>query len=172
MVGAFSEKAIKSFFVYSSMGHVGFMLIGLGLNTLEASSATITYLAVYIITSFVRWFLLLLMGRDKTHLSQFSRLQQTDPVLAIRFAFLIFSMSGIPPLGGFFVKLDILSALEDNSHFFVNYVLFIFTVISFFYYLRVIKIRFFDTQATNRSIITMKFSEVSAFEYSPNIGRI
>lgn len=53
MVGAFSEKQIKSFFVYSSMGHVGFMLIGLGLNTLEGASATFTYLVVYILTSFV-----------------------------------------------------------------------------------------------------------------------
>jgi multicomponent Na+:H+ antiporter subunit D len=52
-VGAFSEKQIKSFFVYSSRGHVGFMLIGLGLNTLEGASATFTYLVVYILTSFV-----------------------------------------------------------------------------------------------------------------------
>jgi hypothetical protein len=54
MMGAFSEKAIKSFFVYSSMGHVGFRLIGLGLNSLEGASATFTYLAIYILTSFVR----------------------------------------------------------------------------------------------------------------------
>jgi multicomponent Na+:H+ antiporter subunit D len=53
-IGAFSEKQIKSFFVYSSMGHVGFRLIGLGLNSLEGASATFTYLAIYILTSFVR----------------------------------------------------------------------------------------------------------------------
>lgn len=54
IVGAFSEKIIKSFFVYSSIGHVGFRLIGLGLNTLEGASATFTYLVVYICSSFVR----------------------------------------------------------------------------------------------------------------------
>ena len=172
ILGAFSEKAIKSFFVYSSIGHVGFILIGLGLNTLEGSSAAITYLAVYILTSFVMWFLLLLIGRNKTHLSQFSELQQTDPVLALRFAFLIFSISGIPPLGGFFIKLDILSAVQDNSHFFINYVLFVFTVISFFYYLRVIKIMFFDTQTSIRSGVAIKASQVSSLEYTPNVGRI
>ncbi len=53
-VGAFSEKVIKSFFVYSSRGHVGFMMIGLGLNTLEGASATFNYLVVYVLTSFVR----------------------------------------------------------------------------------------------------------------------
>ena len=171
-LGAFSEKAIKSFFVYSSIGHVGFMLIGLGLMTLEGGTATITYLAIYILTSFVMWFLLLLIGRSKTYLSQFAQLQHTDPILASMFAFLIFSRSGIPPLGGFFIKLDILSAIQDNSHFFVNYILFFFTVISFFYYLRVIKIIFFDNQEYSRSLPAIKFSEISTIDYSYNDGRV
>ena len=54
IIGAFSEKQIKSFFVYSSRGHVGFRLIGFGLNTLEGASATFGYLVVYVLTSFVR----------------------------------------------------------------------------------------------------------------------
>jgi NADH:ubiquinone oxidoreductase subunit 2 (subunit N) len=53
MIGAFSEKVIKRFFVYSSMGHVGFMLIGLGLSSLEGASATFHYLPVYILSSFL-----------------------------------------------------------------------------------------------------------------------
>ncbi len=60
------------------------------------------------------------------------------------FSFLLFSMSGIPPLGGFFIKLDILLVLLESSRFYLNYILFIFSVASFFYYLRVIKIMFFD----------------------------
>jgi len=81
-------------------------------------------------------------------------------------------MSGIPPLGGFFVKLDILSAVLDNSHFFTNYVLFFFTVISFFYYLRVIKIRFFDNQDLRRSAYPIGFSTIYSLEYPRNEGRI
>jgi len=81
-------------------------------------------------------------------------------------------MSGIPPLGGFFVKLDILSAILDNSHFFTNYILFAFTVISFFYYLRVIKIMFFDNQESIRGEYPIAFSIVSSAEYSRNAGRI
>ena len=53
MIGAFAEKGIKRFFVYSSMGHVGFMLLGLSLSTREGLSATFHYLPVYIITSFI-----------------------------------------------------------------------------------------------------------------------
>jgi NADH:ubiquinone oxidoreductase subunit 2 (subunit N) len=81
-------------------------------------------------------------------------------------------MSGIPPLGGFFVKLDILSAVLDNAHFFTNYVLFFFTVISFFYYLRVIKISFFDNQDLARSAYPIAFSSIHSLEYPRNEGRI
>jgi quinol-cytochrome oxidoreductase complex cytochrome b subunit/NADH:ubiquinone oxidoreductase subunit 2 (subunit N) len=102
MIGAFSEKVIKRFFVYSSMGHVGFMLIGLGLSSLEGASATFHYLPVYIISSFIMWFILLHMGRENNHLIHFKMLKNSDPLLALIFALLIFSMSGIPPLGGFY----------------------------------------------------------------------
>lgn len=172
IIGAFAEKQIKSFFVYSSRGHVGFRLIGFGLNTLEGISATFSYLVVYVLTSFVRWFLLLTRGRQNNHLSHFASLKYSNPILAIIFAFIVFSRSGIPPLGGFFVKLDILSAVLDNSHFFTNYVLFIFTVISFFYYLRVIKIMFFDNQEFIRSAYPISFSIVYPAEYPRNAGRI
>lgn len=171
-IGAFSEKRIKRFFVYSSMGHVGFRLIGLGLTTLEGASARFHYLAVYILSSFVRWFLLLTRGRKKTHLAHFAELKNTDSFLALLFAFLVFSRSGIPPLGGFFIKLDVLAALLDSSHFFINYVLFFFTVASFFYYLRVIKIIFFDTQEASRSIYSITFSNVFATESTLYVGRL
>ena len=150
MLGAFTEKMIKRFFVYSSMGHVGFMLIGFSLFTMEASSATFHYLFVYMITSFLMWFLVISIGRQKQFINQISSIKNTDPFLVFPFAFLIFSMSGIPPLGGFFIKLDILTALFETSHFFVNYILFIFTVVSFFYYLRLMKILFFDTTYRNK----------------------
>ena len=71
-------------------------------------------------------------------------LTKTDPIISLIFAFLIFSMSGIPPLGGFFIKLDILAALLENSRFGINIILFFFTVVTFFYYLKINKILFFD----------------------------
>ena len=173
-IGAFIEKNIKRFFVYSSMGHVGFMLVGLSLITLEGSSAMFHYLAVYILSSFSMWFLLLTIGRNKTHLSHFAELKNNNPFLSLLFSFLIFSISGIPPLGGFFIKLDVLSALLDTSHFFITYILFFFTVASFFYYLRIIKILFFDTQDFNRSnqiIITYSNYSLEFFSYTGRLWR-
>lgn len=146
IIGAFVEKIIKRFFVYSSMGHVGFMLIGLVFFSLEGISATFHYLFVYILSSFVMWFILLSLGRSANHLIFFKGLKHSNFLIAFIFALLIFSMSGIPPLGGFFVKFDILVAIMNNSNFYLSYILLIFTVVSFFYYLRVIKIIFFDNE--------------------------
>jgi NADH-quinone oxidoreductase subunit N len=77
-------------------------------------------------------------------LISFKILKKGDPIVALIFAFLIFSMSGIPPLGGFFIKLDVLAAVLENSRYGVNILLFFFTVATFFYYLKINKILFFD----------------------------
>jgi NADH-quinone oxidoreductase subunit N len=110
------------------------------------------------------------MGRDKQKLVQLSSLKHTNPVLSLVFAFLVFSRSGIPPFAGFFIKLDILAAAMDSSHFFVTYFLFFCTVVSFFYYLRLIKIMFFDDQVhSDNNAIT--FSNVYSVEYPINVYR-
>jgi len=75
-------------------------------------------------------------------------LKKSNLTLALIFALLVFSMSGLPPLGGFFIKLDILAALLESSRFGLNMILFFFTVASFFYYLRINKIIFFDEMKT------------------------
>ena len=153
ILGAFSEKMIKPFYVYSSMGHVGFMLIGLSLFTVNGVTATFHYLLIYILSSYLMWFILVYLGNETKYLVSLKVLNQTHPLIAFIYAILVFSMSGIPPLGGFFIKLDILSSLLESSYFFITYILFIFTVISFFYYLRLNKIIFFDTE---KNIVTWK----------------
>lgn len=144
MAGAFAEKTIKRFYVYSSMGHVGFILVAMALSTTDGYSAVFHYLFVYFISSYLMWFILIIMGRSRTNLVHFGVLKYLDKWTATIFALLVFSMSGIPPLGGFFVKLDVLLALLNDSKYYINYLLLLFSVISFFYYLRLIKIIFFD----------------------------
>lgn len=160
MIGAFAEKGIKKFFVYSSMGHVGFMLLGLSLGTEEGLSSTFHYLPVYIFTSFIMWFILMYLGEEKNHITHFAILKRENPMMALIFSLIIFSMSGIPPLGGFFVKLDILISLLDSSLFYINYLILFFTVASFFYYLRIVKIIFFDNSIKNDTNIINKTSAI------------
>jgi len=167
IIGAFSEKRIKPFFVYSSRGHVGFIIVGLSLGTLDGAIASFHYLFVYILSSFVIWFVLIILSRKVIKLNQFAILKTIHPLLGVFFAFLIFSRSGIPPFAGFFIKRDILIAVIDSSHFFVNYLLFICTLISFFYYLRVIKIIYFDIPVSSGfEVNVISFSNIYETESS------
>lgn len=143
-IGAFIEKRIKRFFVFSSRGHVGFRLAGFSRRTKEGFFAVFHYVPVYRLSSFLRWYMLIWRGPSNSYRNQFSTLKHQQPLLAMFFAFLLFSRSGIPPFAGFFVKLDILASLFDFSQFFLNYIFFFLTVASFFYYLRAVKILFFD----------------------------
>ena len=146
-VGALSESLLKRFFIFSSRGHVGFRLVGAGLGTAAGTSAAIHYAGVYAPSALLGWFLLIARGRHRTHLVHLTRLGRNEPVLALLRALLAFSRAGLPPLGGFFVKLDILTALVDSGNRALAYVLFILSVIGSFYYLRLIKVRFFDQVA-------------------------
>lgn len=144
MAGAFTEKTTKRFFVYSSMGHVGYLVVALSLSTTSGFAAVFHYLFVYVVSSYLMWFVLIIMGRSRNNLVHLGSLKNIDKWVATAFALLVFSMSGIPPLGGFFIKLDVLVALLETSQFYINFLLLFFSVISFFYYLRLIKIIYFD----------------------------
>ncbi len=105
------------------------------------------------LSSLRRWFLLLQRGRSASSLSHLSQLTRSEPLLALSFGLLLFSRSGIPPFGGFFVKLDLLAALLEAGRSFTAYLLFFATVGSFFYYLRLLKILFFD-ESQGVSVLT------------------
>ena len=165
-VGAFTEKRIKRFFVFSSRGHVGFILLGFSLSTYEGLTSVFHYVPVYRLTSFLRWFILLSSHRKKTYLVQFSNLKERQPLMATLFAILLFSRSGIPPFAGFFIKFDILSAFLNSGHLFFTYIVFFFTVASFFYYLRVIKILFYDVSNQTKLPKTIySFSDIELTDY-------
>lgn len=144
ILGAFSEKIFKRFFVYSSIGHVGFMLFGLAVLNLDGIVGSVDYLILYIISSFIIWFIILHLTKKTTTLVNLKGLAFNQPFLGVIFTITIFSLSGIPPMGGFFVKYEIFYSLVNSSFFFLGYILLLLTVISFFYYLRIIKIIYFE----------------------------
>lgn len=143
--GAFTETVIKRFRVYSSIGHVGFRLVAIGLSTIDGFSAAFHYLPVYLFSSLLAWFVLITAGRQRNHIANFSAIRFVNPLISNIFAFLLLSISGIPPLAGFFVKLDTFASMLQSGQLFPAYFLFFITVASFFYYLRVVKVLFFDT---------------------------
>lgn len=144
MLGAFSEKYLKKFIIYSSIGHVGFLLMGLPFFLLEGSSITINYLIVYVLSSIIFWYGILLIKERLRFITDLRFLIWSDFFLRLIFSLNIFSLSGLPPLAGFFVKFDIFYHIISSSNFIFAAFVFFMTVINFFYYLRLIKIMHFE----------------------------
>ena len=142
--GAISETRIKRFFVYSSMGHVGFMLLGIAAGGLHGMTATILYVIIYTITVFIGWTVLFTSNIKITHINQLNGLSKINPTLSFIIAISMLSMSGIPPLAGFFVKFEVLYALVESEYYSIVLIALLLTVFSFFYYLRIIKILYFE----------------------------
>lgn len=164
----FSEKNTKLFFVYSSIGHVGYRLIGLSLNTRQSITGAVIYIIIYCISAFIRWFTLMSIGRENVIINSFSNLKKNNVELALVFAFLIFSISGIPPFAGFFIKLDIIAAVINASLFSVLYFIFITTIAVFFYYLRIIKIIYYDTVKMEQESFYITYDNYYKQEYIYN----
>lgn len=145
LLGAFNETILKKFLIYSSVGHVGFITLGLPFIFIEGNQSTLNYLYVYSITSIILWLIVSSNVNEIKFLTNLKTILLRNGVLSIIFTFVVFSMSGIPPLAGFFVKFDVLlNLMKSTNLFFVGFIL-LLTVITFFYYLRMIKIVFFET---------------------------
>jgi len=159
--GAISETRIKRFFIYSSMGHVGFMILGIAEGGLHGVLSTLTYLIIYTITVFIGWLILYTSEKNITHINQLRGLSKTNPTLSFILAISMLSMSGIPPLAGFFVKFEILYALIESEYYNIGLLALFLTVCSFFYYLRVIKILYFEP--IKKYELSFKLNKTQAF---------
>lgn len=153
IVGSFSainERFIKKFFVYSSMIDVGFLFLAFSFfPNLQAYGYIFLYLFVYNLSSLIIWFFISYIRNDTKFLTNLiSILNKSWPIQFI-FSLVIFSMAGIPPFAGFFIKLNILIGLENSERNALVFLVLLFTVLSLFYYLRLIKIIQFDNISFN-----------------------
>ena len=160
-----TQKRIKRLFAYSTISHVGFILLALSINSIESIQAFIFYLMQYSISNLNAFIILLSIGyslyyyindsgeykelSDKNNspiqlISQMKGYFYINPVLALSLSVTIFSFVGIPPLIGFFAKQMVLSAAIDNGYVFMALIAILTSVISAVYYLNIIKQVFFD----------------------------
>ena len=153
VLGAFaaiSQENIKRLMAYSSIGNMGYALIGLCVGTAAGVSGLILYLLIYMIMTIGTFSIILSMQRDgKSYekISDLSGLSKTNPVLAYSMAILMFSMSGIPPMAGFFGKLFIFEAAVAAEYYVLATLGVLTSVVAAYYYLRIIKVMFFDEAA-------------------------
>ncbi len=150
-VAAYGQTNIKRLLAYSSINNVGFALVGLAAGGRVGASSVLFYMAVYVVMT-IGAFLCVLKMRDAEErpiesLDSLSGLSQSQPGLAVAFTFFIFSLAGIPPLFGFWPKLLVFSAAVDAGLVALAVAAAIGTVIGAYYYLRLIKIMFFDAPA-------------------------
>jgi NADH-quinone oxidoreductase subunit N len=144
---AIVQTNIKRLLAYSTIVNVGFILLGFVAGTADGYTAALYYTLVYVLVVLGSFGVILLLSRagyEADKLDDFKGLYQRDPLLALIMMFLMFSTAGIPPFVGFWAKLRIFQVLWETQHFWLVVISAGLSVIGTFYYLRVIKLMYFD----------------------------
>ena len=146
-VAAIGQTNIKRLLAYSSIGHIGYILAGISTGEINGYSSSIIYLTIYVVMNLGAFSCLYFMRVNSSYtetIDDLSGLSRNNPFLAFAFLIIFFSLAGIPPLGGFFAKFYVFIAVIENELYFLAIVGLVTTVISAFYYLKIIKIIYFD----------------------------
>ena len=152
---AIAQDNFKRMLAYSTISHMGFFLFGILSGSSIGYSAALFYVLVYAVMSLAAFGLILFLAREgyeSDNLSDLKGLSKRHPWSALLMMILMFSMAGIPPTAGFFAKLSVIQALINAGLIWVAAVAVILAVIGAFYYLRVIKLVYFDKPETSESV--------------------
>ena len=148
-IAAIGQTNIKRLIAYSSIGHIGYTLAGLATGSNEGIQSSIIYISIYIIMNLALFSCLLMLKRNNQYyeeIGDLSGLSKNHPLLSLSLLIILFSLAGIPPLAGFFAKFYIFKAVIEQSMYFLAIVGLLSTVVAAFYYLRIIKIIYFDAE--------------------------
>ena len=150
LLGAFAainQTNIKRLMAYSSIGHVGYMLVGLAAGTEAGVRGMVIYLAIYLVMNVGTFACILSMRRSEgmvEGIDDLKGLSKTNPYMAAALLFFMFSMAGIPPLAGFFGKLYVFLAAIQAELYGLATIGVLSSVVAAFYYLRIVKLMYFD----------------------------
>ena len=148
-VAAIGQTNLKRLIAYSSISHVGYALAGLATGTNDGIQSSVIYITIYILMNLGFFSCLLMMRRNDKYyenIEDLSGLSKNHPLLSISLLIILFSLAGIPPLAGFFAKFYIFKSVIEQSMYFLAIIGLLATVIAAFYYLRIIKIIYFDKE--------------------------
>jgi NADH-quinone oxidoreductase subunit N len=153
VLGAFAaigQKNIKRLMAYSSIGHMGFALVGLAAGTAEGVQGVLVYMAIYLTMTLGAFACILSMRRADgmvEDIGDLAGLARTHPAMAFFLAMLLFSLAGIPPLAGFFAKFFVFLAAIEAGHYALAVIGVLASVVGAYYYLAIVKIMYFDEPA-------------------------
>ncbi len=148
-VAAIGQKNLKRLIAYSSISHMGYALAGLATVSNQGIQSSITYISIYLVMNLAFFSCLFMLKRNDKYyenIEDLSGLSKKHPILSFSFLIVLFSLAGIPPLAGFFAKFYVFLAVIEQSMYFLAIVGLLATVVAAFYYLRIIKIIYFDPE--------------------------
>jgi NADH-quinone oxidoreductase subunit N len=146
-LAAIGQSNIKRLMAYSAIGHMGYALIGLAVGSAEGVRGVLIYLIVYVFMSAGTFACIIAMqrrGRALEQITDLNGLASTDPGLALAMAVFMFAMAGIPPLSGFFGKLYVFLAAVQAGMWTLAIIGVLTSVVGSYYYLRIVKVMYFD----------------------------
>lgn len=151
-LGGLEQRKLKTLLAYSSISHTGYLLLSFSTGNVEGIQMMFYYLAIYMISGLSFWavYLFLIQKRDvyynknNKELGDLILLKESNPMLAFILAMTLFSLAGIPPLVGFLIKVGVFSVAVKSSAYLISVISVILSVISTFYYIRLIKILYFE----------------------------
>ncbi|MDX8379078.1 MAG: NADH-quinone oxidoreductase subunit NuoN [Gallionella sp.] len=146
-LSAIAQTNLKRMFAYSTITHMGFMLLGFISGGIEGYGSAMFYTVVYMVMSLGAFGMIMILSRagfEADTLNDFKGLNQRSPWLAFMMMLLMLSMAGIPPTVGFYAKFSVLNAIVQSGYTWLAVVAVLFSLIGAFYYLRIIKLMYFD----------------------------
>jgi len=155
-LAAIAQSNLKRMLAYSTISHVGYLTLGLIAGTPEGYSAAMFYTVTYAVTALAGFGMIILLSRagfEADELEDFKGLNQKSPWLAFMMLLAMFSMAGVPPTVGFYAKLVVLSAIVNVGLVWLAVAAVVFAAIGVFYYLRVVKLMYFDAPVDEEPIV-------------------
>ena len=163
-VAAIGQKNIKRLLAYSSIGHIGYALAGVSTGVISGYESAITYISIYVIMNIGAFSCLYLLKKDgqyKENISDLSGISKKNPILSIALLIILFSLAGIPPLGGFFAKFYVFLAVLEQQMYTLAIIGLLTTVLSAFYYLKIIKTIYFEDSIITLDTVKNKTAQIS-----------
>jgi NADH-quinone oxidoreductase subunit N len=154
-IAAIAQSNLKRMFAYSTISHMGFMLLGILAGSQNGYGSAMFYVLVYALMSLGGFGMILLLSRagfEADQLDDFKGLNRRSPWLAFLMLLLMFSMAGVPPTVGFYAKLSVLQAVVEIGYVWLAVAAVLFSLVGAFYYLRIVKLMYFDTPHDTEAI--------------------
>nr|UKP87852.1 NADH dehydrogenase subunit 2 [Muricella sp. ANT77] len=167
-IGALNQTRIKRLLAYSGISHVGFVLLGIAIGSIESIQASLIYIGAYVVTQVLLWSVILIISPKRDLLIELSGVSRLNPILAVALATGLLSTAGIPPLIGFLAKWYVILAAVGEGFYISALIALVCSVIAGVFYLRLVKIMFYQPLST--PIVTNNIFDYPYVSIAPEEG--